>query len=80
MSKKLEDIIEELSSCLDIAVRIIKTTSRLREDLGMDSLDAYELVYKAEAEFDIEIEDEVARKIETVQDALDVINERIKQL
>jgi len=77
MSKKLEDIIEELAYSLDIDVRGIKTTSRLREDLGMDSLDAYELVYKAEMEFDIEIKDEVARKIETVQDALNVINERL---
>lgn len=45
------------------------------EDLGADSLDTVELVMALEEEFDIEISDEDAEKIQTVQDAVDYINE-----
>jgi acyl carrier protein len=45
------------------------------EDLGADSLDTVELVMALEEEFDIEISDEDAEKIQTVQDAIDYITE-----
>jgi len=45
------------------------------DDLGADSLDTVELVMALEEEFDIEISDEDAEKIQTVQDAIDYINE-----
>jgi acyl carrier protein len=45
------------------------------EDLGADSLDTVELVMALEEEFDIEISDEDAEKIQTVQDAVDYITE-----
>jgi len=45
------------------------------EDLGADSLDIVELVMAIEKTFDIEIPDEDAERIGTVQDAIDYINE-----
>ncbi len=45
------------------------------DDLGADSLDIVELVMLIEKEFDIEIPDEDAEKISTVQDAADYIND-----
>jgi acyl carrier protein len=45
------------------------------DDLGADSLDTVELVMALEEEFDIEISDENAEKIQTVQDAIDYIAE-----
>ncbi|NLC70543.1 MAG: acyl carrier protein [Desulfuromonadaceae bacterium] len=45
------------------------------DDLGADSLDTVELVMALEEEFDIEISDEDAEKVRTVQDAIDYINE-----
>lgn len=45
------------------------------EDLGADSLDIVELVMAIEKRFDIEIPDEDAERIATVQDAIDYINE-----
>ncbi len=45
------------------------------EDLGADSLDIVELVMAIEKEFDIEIPDDDAEKIGTVQDAIDYIND-----
>lgn len=44
------------------------------DDLGADSLDQVELVMALEEEFDIEIPDEDAEKIATVQNAVDYIN------
>lgn len=44
------------------------------DDLGADSLDTVELVMALEEEFDIEISDEDAEKIQKVQDAVDYIN------
>ncbi len=44
------------------------------DDLGADSLDTVELVMGFEEEFDIEIPDEDAEKITTVQDAVTYID------
>ncbi len=46
-------------------------------DLGADSLDTVELVMAFEEEFGIEIPDEEAEKILTVQNAIDYIKERV---
>ena len=43
------------------------------DDLGADSLDTVELVMALEEEFDIEIPDEEAEKIRTIQQAIDYI-------
>lgn len=45
------------------------------DDLGADSLDTVELIMAFEEEFDIEIPDEEAQKIKTVQDVIDYIGE-----
>lgn len=44
------------------------------DDLGADSLDTVELVMAFEEAFEIEIPDEEAEKIATVQNAIDYIN------
>lgn len=46
------------------------------EDLGADSLDLTELIMAMEEEFDLEIPDEEAQKIQKVQDAIDYINNK----
>jgi len=43
------------------------------DDLGADSLDTVELVMAFEEEFDVEIPDEDAEKIRTVQDVIDYL-------
>ncbi len=44
------------------------------DDLGADSLDLVELIMAMEEEFDVEIPDEEAEKIATVQNAIDFVN------
>ena len=48
------------------------------DDLGADSLDQVELVMALEEAFDLEIPDEDAEKIRTVQDAVDYIDKHAK--
>ena len=53
----------------------VKPESSFANDLGADSLDTVELVMALEEEFDIEIPDEAAEGIATVQSAVDYIND-----
>lgn len=46
------------------------------DDLGADSLDIVELVMSLEEEFDIEIPDDDAEKIQTIEDAIDYVKKR----
>ncbi len=48
------------------------------DDLGADSLDTVELVMAFEEAFEIEIPDEAAEKIKTVQDAVNYIDQHAK--
>ena len=48
-------------------------------DLGADSLDTIELVMAFEESFGIEISDDIAKNITTIQDAIDCIQERVAQ-
>ncbi|MEW6426571.1 MAG: acyl carrier protein [Thermodesulfobacteriota bacterium] len=70
VEEKLIDIIaEQLSVDKD---KVVPKASFV-DDLGADSLDLVELIMAMEEAFDIEIADEVAEKITTVQDAINHI-------
>ena len=49
------------------------------DDLGADSLDTVELVMAFEEEFDLEIPDEDAEKLETVNDAIDYLKSKLTE-
>jgi acyl carrier protein len=69
-------IIEQLS--VEDKSKVIPQASFV-DDLGADSLDTVELVMALEEEFDIEIPDEAAEKILTVQDAVDYISNEVSK-
>jgi acyl carrier protein len=56
----------------------VTSSASFVDDLGADSLDTVELVMAFEEGFDIEIPDEDAEKIRTVQDAVDYIQKHSK--
>ena len=68
---KVKGIIAEQ---LGVSEEEIKITSSFIEDLGADSLDIVELVMAMEEEFEVEIPDEEAENIKTVQDAVNYVN------
>jgi len=71
----LEDQVKEIIvEQLGVDEDDVKMDSHFVDDLGADSLDTVELVMKLEEDFDIEIPDEDAEKIQTVKDAIDYIN------
>ena len=57
----------------------IKNESSFVNDLGADSLDTVELVMALEEEFECEIPDEQAEKINTVQEAIDYVSASASQ-
>ena len=48
------------------------------DDLGADSLDIFQIIMGIEEEFDIEIDNEEAEKITTVQDAVEQIKKAVE--
>ena len=73
-NKVKEIIVEQLGVTPDE----VTNEASFVEDLGADSLDTVELVMAFEEEFGIEISDEDAEKIKTVQDAVSYIDEHAK--
>ena len=68
-------VIQIISEQLGKVESEIKMSSHFIEDLDADSLDTVELVMALEEEFDIDIPDEAAEKITTVESAVDFIVE-----
>jgi len=71
---KVKDLI---SQSLGVSPDEIVADASFIDDLGADSLDIVELVMLIEKEFNIEIPDEDAEKISTVQHAIDYINDHM---
>jgi acyl carrier protein len=75
VDEKVKQIIVEQ---LGVDEAEVTPTASFVDDLGADSLDTVELVMAFEEAFDIEIPDEDAEKIKTVQDAVSYISEHAK--
>jgi len=71
---KVKKIIEEK---LSVNADQITNEAKFAEDLKADSLDTVELVMALEDEFGLDIPDEEAEKIKTVQNAIDYIDSKI---
>ena len=73
MSSTQERVQRIFCEQLGVSEEEVTTTASFIDDLGADSLDTVELVMAFEEEFEIEIPDEEAEKIATVQDAISYI-------
>ena len=63
---------------LSVAPEDVKMDSTFIDDVGADSLDSVELIMAFEEEFNTEIPDDVAEKIRTVRDAVELLDKEGK--
>lgn len=73
-----DQVIEIISSQLSVAKADVVPQASFVDDLGADSLDLVELVMTMEEKFSVDIADEDAEKMKTVQDAIDYIQQHQK--
>ena len=76
IQQKVSDLIVDQ---LGVDADSVSPDAHFIDDLGADSLDTVELVMAFEEEFDIEIPDEDAEKLETVSDAINYLNKRLNE-
>lgn len=79
MSTEIPDKIKEvIVEQLGVDPEKVKPEASFIDDLGADSLDIVELVMAMEESFEIEIPDEDAEKLKTVQNVADYLNSKGK--
>jgi acyl carrier protein len=79
MSLSLEDRIAEIIvEQLGVSREEISPDASFVEDLGADSLDIVELVMAMEEEFDVEIPDDDAARIERIRDAVAYLKQKLE--
>ena len=74
VEEKVKNIIVEQ---LGVDMESVTPEASFIDDLGADSLDIVELVMTMEEEFDLEIPDEDAEKIKTVNDVINYIKAKV---
>ncbi|MDY0213371.1 MAG: acyl carrier protein [Desulfuromonadaceae bacterium] len=72
IEKRVQKIVAEQ---LGVEEEQVTMEASFMDDLGADSLDTVELVMALEEEFEIEISDEDAEKIQKVRDAVEYVSE-----
>ena len=75
MSEVFDKVKKIVIENLGVEESKVTKTSSFVEDLGADSLDQVELVMAFEEEFGVEIPDDIAEKITTVQKAVEYIEQ-----
>ncbi|NLD27365.1 MAG: Acyl carrier protein [bacterium ADurb.Bin270] len=67
---------EIIADQLGLSEEDISLQSSFIDDLGADHLDFMEIVMAFEEEFELDIDDEIAENLSSVQDAIDLISKR----
>ena len=77
-----EEVLEKVKGIiveqLGVAETAVTMEASFIDDLGADSLDIFQIIMGIEEEFDIEIDNEEAEKITTVQDAVEQIKKAVE--
>ncbi|MFN4279303.1 acyl carrier protein [Thermosynechococcus sp.] len=76
-SEILEKVKAIVADQLSVDAEKVVPEASFAEDLNADSLDSVELIMALEEAFGVDIPDEEAEKLKTVQDVLDFINSKV---
>ena len=81
MDRIIKIVNQVLEEEFEIDAELLKPESLLNEDLGLDSLDAVDLIVMVDKQLGVRIEEEQARSIRTIEDVYKIIDEllRVKQ-
>lgn len=79
MSTTLERVTKVVVDRLKVSNDEVTETASFVDDLGADSLDVVDLVIGFEDEFEVQIPDEDAEKIQTVKQAVDYIDQKMAE-
>lgn len=71
-----EQVKQVLVDAIHVDEEAINLNANLKDDLNIDSLAAVELALELENEFDIRIEDEELAKLVTVNDVVEILNQK----
>lgn len=77
MADVAEKVKKIITDQLGVSEEEVRPDASFIEDLGADSLDLTEMIMALEEEFDIEIADDDAQKIQKVQDAINYIENKL---
>ncbi|WP_420831265.1 acyl carrier protein [Alkalimarinus sediminis] len=78
MSDIQSRIIKVICDQLDVEEDKVTAEAHFIDDLGADSLDTVELVMAFEEEFDVEIPDDMAEQIKTVNDVIALVSDKVE--
>lgn len=77
----VEDKIKQIiCDVLIVDLNEVTDGARIQEDLGADSIDCVEIAMALEEEFGIEIDDAAIAKVETVDDAIELVEKKMAKL
>ena len=78
--KSIEDRVKEIIvEQLGVNAEQVTNAAKFIDDLGADSLDTVELVMAFEEEFNVEVPDEEAEKLQTVGDVVRYIEDKVEE-
>lgn len=77
--KNFEKVRDLISNRLEISKESIHEDSQMKVDLGMDSLDKFELLYAVEEEFKVTLSDTAFESCLTVKDAIEIMEKELKR-
>ncbi|MCG8632909.1 MAG: acyl carrier protein [Desulfobacterales bacterium] len=79
MERIVEIVNRVLEEEFEIEAPLLKPEALLYEDLGLDSLDAVDLIVMVDKELGVRIEEEEARSIRTLENVYEIIDELLKE-
>jgi len=79
MDKIIGIINQILEEEFEIDAELLKPESLLYEDIGLDSLDAVDLIVIVDKKLGIRIDEEEARSLRTLEDVYKIIDELLKE-